>query len=73
MIVKSGSNSRRIGDLHCEKCRHKVFAQIGEIIPVCVKCGNNTFDTGSTEQVKEDPVQRVQRLLGILSQKRVSS
>ena len=70
MIIKSGNNSRRMGDLHCEKCRHKTFAQIGEIIPACPKCGHDSFNTGSPVQIKEDPVQRVQRLLAALAQRK---
>ena len=69
MMIKSGSHSRRMGDLYCEKCLQKTFTQIGEIVTACSKCGNATFNTGSPVQIKLDPVQSVQRLLAALAQR----
>ena len=70
MTIKSGNNSPRMGELHCDKCGHKTLTHIGEIVPACSKCGNLAFDTGSPAQVTETPAQKVQRLLAALAQRK---
>ena len=70
MTIKSGSNSPRMGELHCDKCGHKTSTHIGEIVPACSKCGNLAFDTGSPDKVAETPVQKVQRLLAALAKRK---
>jgi DNA-directed RNA polymerase subunit RPC12/RpoP len=44
MKVTAGETAPKTGTYKCLKCGYKLTLNEGDVVPVCPKCGNKTFE-----------------------------